>query len=44
MGAIERMPVFVATKIGRYFRTTIPRELLGIKENDESSGSLRIVR
>ena len=32
------MPVLAATRVGRYYRTTIPREvrkLLGIDENDE---------
>ena len=38
MGAIELMPVLATTKVGRYYRTTIPREvrkLLNINENDE---------
>lgn len=38
MGAIERMPVLAVTKVGKYYRTTIPREvrkLLNINENDE---------
>lgn len=38
MGAIESMPILAVTKIGRYYRTTIPREvrkLLGLSENDE---------
>mgnify|MGYP000613175243 FL=1 len=32
------MPVLAITRVGRYYRTTIPREvrkLLGISENDE---------
>ena len=32
------MSVLAVTRIGRYYRTTVPREihkLLGIKENDE---------
>lgn len=38
MGAIEPMPVLAVTKVGKYYRTTIPREvrkLLSINENDE---------
>lgn len=38
VGVIEIMPVLSVTKVGRYYRTTIPREvrkLLGIGENDE---------
>ena len=38
MGALEGMPVLAVTRIGRYHRTTIPREvrkLLEINENDE---------
>ncbi|MEM4592170.1 MAG: AbrB/MazE/SpoVT family DNA-binding domain-containing protein [Sulfolobales archaeon] len=38
VGAIEFMPVMARTRIGRYYRTTIPREvrkLLELKENDE---------
>jgi len=38
VGAIEHMPVLAITKVGRYYRTTIPREvrkLLNINENDE---------
>lgn len=38
MGAVEFMPVLAVTRIGRYYRTTIPREvrkLLGLNENDE---------
>ena len=38
MGAIESMPVLAVTKVGRYYRTTIPREvrkLFNINENDE---------
>jgi len=38
MGAIESMPVLAVTRVGRYYRTTIPREVrkfLSINENDE---------
>jgi len=38
MGAVEYMPVLAVTRIGKYYRTTVPREvrkLLNIKENDE---------
>jgi len=38
VGAIEFMPVLAITRIGRYYRTTIPREvrkLLGIDEGSE---------
>jgi len=38
MGAIEFMPVLAITRVGKYYRTTVPREvrkLLDIKENDE---------
>lgn len=38
MGAIEGMPVLATTRIGKYFRTTVPREarkILELKENDE---------
>ncbi len=38
MGVVEGMPVLAVTKVGRYYRTTIPREvrkLLNISENDE---------
>jgi len=38
MGAIELVPVLATTRVGRYYRTTIPREvrrLLGTNENDE---------
>lgn len=38
MGAIEFMPILATTKVGKYYRTTIPREvrkLLNINENDE---------
>ncbi len=37
-GAIELMPVLAITKVGKYYRTTIPREvrkLLNINENDK---------
>lgn len=38
MGATVSMLVLVITKIGRYYRTTVPREvrkILGLKENDK---------
>ena len=38
MGATEIMPVLATTRICKYFRTTVPREvrkLLGLQENDE---------
>gem|GEM_PF-800479 len=38
VGAIELMPVMARTRIGRYYRTTIPeevRKLLELRENDE---------
>ena len=38
VGATGNMPVLATTKVGKYYRTTIPREvrkLLVIKENDE---------
>lgn len=38
VGAIELMPTLAITRIGKYFRTTVPREvrkLLGLRENDE---------
>jgi AbrB family looped-hinge helix DNA binding protein len=38
MGVLESMPVLAVTRVGRYYRTTIPREvrkLLDINENDE---------
>ena len=38
MGVVGFMPVLAVTRVGRYYRTTIPREvrrLLGIGENDE---------
>ena len=38
MGAVELMPVLAVTRIGKYYRTTVPREvrkLLGVDENDE---------
>ena len=38
MGAIELMPVLAVTRLGRYYRTTVPREvrkILELKENDE---------
>jgi len=37
VGAIEFMPTLATTRIGKYYRTTVPREvrkLLGINEND----------
>lgn len=38
MGAVEFMPVLAVTRIGRYYRTTVPREvrkILELNENDE---------
>ena len=38
MGAVEFMPVFAATCIGRYCRSTVPREvrkILELNEDDE---------
>ncbi len=38
VGAIEYMPVLATTKVGKYYRTPVPREirkLLDISENDE---------
>ena len=38
MGAVELMPVLATTRIGKYYRTTVPREvrrILELKENDE---------
>jgi len=38
VGAVEFMPVMARTRIGRYYRTTVPREvrkLLELRENDE---------
>jgi len=38
VGATVSMLVLVITKIGRYYRTTVPREvrkILGLKENDK---------
>lgn len=38
LGAIENMPVLATTRIGKYFRTTVPRvvrKILELKENDE---------
>ena len=38
VGVVEFMPVLAVTRVGRYYRTTIPREvrkLLGIGVNDE---------
>jgi len=38
VGAVELMPVLAVTRIGKYYRTTVPREvrkLLGVDENDE---------
>jgi len=38
VGVVGLMPVLAVTRVGRYYRTTIPREvrrLLGIGENDE---------
>jgi len=38
MGVIESMPILATTRIGKYYRTTVPREvrkILEVKENDE---------
>jgi len=38
VGAVVFMPVMARTRVGRYYRTTIPREvrkLLELRENDE---------
>jgi len=38
VGAVEFMPVMARTRVGRYYRTTVPREvrkLLELRENDE---------
>lgn len=38
IGAIVTMPVLAVTRIGKYYRTTVPREvrkILELKENDE---------
>ena len=38
VGAIEVMPTLAVTRVGKYYRTTIPREvrkILEINENDE---------
>jgi len=38
VGAVELMPVLATTRIGKYYRTTVPREvrrILELKENDE---------
>ena len=38
MGVVGGMPVLAVTRVGRYYRTTVPREvrkLLGIREDDE---------
>lgn len=38
MGAVELMPVLAVTRIGKYYRTTVPREvrkILELNENDE---------
>ena len=37
-GVIESMPTLAVTRVGKYYRTTIPREvrkILEISENDE---------
>jgi len=37
-GAVELMPVLATTRIGKYYRTTVPREvrrILELKANDE---------
>lgn len=38
MGAIEFMPILATTRVGKYYRTTVPREvrkILELTENDE---------
>jgi len=38
VGAKEFMPVLAVTRLGRYYRTTVPREvrkILELEENDE---------
>ena len=38
MGAVELMPVLAVTRIGKYYRTTVPREvrkILELNEDDE---------
>jgi len=38
MGVVEFMPILATTRIGKYYRTTVPREvrrILELKENDE---------
>jgi len=38
VGAVELMPVLAVTRIGKYYRTTVPREvrkILELNENDE---------
>ena len=38
MGTVEFMPVLAVTRIGKYYRTTVPREvrkILELKESDE---------
>jgi len=38
VGAVELMPVLAVTRIGKYHRTTVPREvrkILELNENDE---------
>lgn len=37
VGVVEFMPVIARTRVGKYYRTTVPREvrrLLELKEND----------
>ena len=38
VGVVEFMPVLAVTRIGKYYRTTVPREvrkILELNENDE---------
>ena len=35
MGAVELMPVLAVTRIGKYYRTTAPREVRKILELNE---------
>ena len=38
VGAVELMPVLAVTRVGRYYRTTVPREvrkILELNEKDE---------
>ena len=36
VGAVEFMPVLAVTRIGKYYRTTVPREVRKILELDEN--------